>query len=210
MIARITSTKKPKKKPNMKKGLEKVNTMEAKKVRVAIYARVSTDSQDTENQLIVLKKWVSERGFENAYIFSENESAWRDGHQLQLSALLNHAYHHRFDTVVVWALDRLTRGGPLQILTLIDRLKRSGVRVISYQEPWTEAPGQLADILYAITGWVAQMESQRRSERTKAGLSRLKAQGKQLGRPPGSLDKKKRQKRVAKIHSQYFTPEGEV
>ncbi|MBU2536467.1 MAG: hypothetical protein KKD83_09940 [Chloroflexi bacterium] len=39
------------------------------------------------------------------------------------------------------------------------------------------------------------MESQRRSERTKAGLARVKAQGKCLGRPPGSKDKRKRRRR---------------
>ena len=47
----------------------------------------------------------------------------------------------------------------------------------------------------AICGWVASEESKRRSERTKAGLERLKREGKVLGRPAGSVDKRKRQKR---------------
>jgi len=51
------------------------------------------------------------------------------------------------------------------------------------------------ELLYALTGWVARMESQRISERTKAGLTRVKAQGKRLGRPPGSKDKRKRKRR---------------
>ena len=50
----------------------------------------------------------------------------------------------------------------------------------------------MLDLLLAIAGWVARMESNRRSERTKAGLARAVAQGKGLGRPPGSKDKKKR------------------
>ena len=77
----------------------------------------------------------------------------------------------------------------------ISTLKTYGVKVWSYQEAWTEAPGELAEVLYAIAGWVARMESQRRSERTKAGLARLKALGKKLGRPKGSKDKKRRRKR---------------
>ena len=101
----------------------------------------------------------------------------------------------KFDVVLVWALDRLSREGPLAILTLVNRLKNCGVKVISYQEPWTEAPGELGDLLYALSGWVARMESQRRSERTKAGLARVKAQGKCLGRPSGSKDKRKRRSR---------------
>ena len=54
---------------------------------------------------------------------------------------------------------------------------------------------QMGDLLYALTGWVARMESQRRSERTKAGLARAVAEGKKLGRPKGSKDKKKRKRR---------------
>ncbi len=101
----------------------------------------------------------------------------------------------RFQVVLVWALDRLSREGALAILSLAHKLSVCGVKVLSYQESWTEAPGELAELLYALTGWVARMESQRRSERTKAGLARVKAQGKRLGRPPGSNDKRKRRRK---------------
>ena len=94
--------------------------------------------------------------------------------------------------MLVWALDRLSREGAAAILNLVNRFKTYGVRVISYQESWTEAPGEIGEILYAIAGWVARMESERRSERTKAGLARAISQGKKLGRPQGSKDKKKR------------------
>ncbi len=92
----------------------------------------------------------------------------------------------------MWSLDRLSREGALAILQLVEKLRMYGTRILSYQESWTEAPGELAELLYALTGWVARMESQRRSERTKAGLARAVAQGKKLGRPTGSKDKKKR------------------
>jgi len=98
--------------------------------------------------------------------------------------------------VLVWALDRLSREGAAAILNLVNILKVYGVRVISYQEPWTEAPGEIGEVLYAIAGWVAKMESKRRSERTKAGLERALRQGKRLGRPRGSKDKRKRRRRV--------------
>jgi DNA invertase Pin-like site-specific DNA recombinase len=101
--------------------------------------------------------------------------------------------------MLVWALDRLSREGSLAILSLVNRLKVYGVKVISYQESWTEAPGELAELLYALTGWVARMESQRRSERTKAGLARVKALGKRLGRPLGSKDKKRRKRRLIAV-----------
>jgi DNA invertase Pin-like site-specific DNA recombinase len=71
--------------------------------------------------------------------------------------------------------------------------------VLSHEESWTEAPGELAEVLYAIAGWVARMESQRRSERTRAGLVRVRAAGVRLGRPPGAKDKKRRKKRSLKM-----------
>ncbi len=58
--------------------------------------------------------------------------------------------------------------------------------------------GPLQELLLSIVAWIARMESERRSERTKAGLERAKAAGKRLGRPAGSKDRQKRK------HSGYF------
>jgi putative DNA-invertase from lambdoid prophage Rac len=138
-----------------------------------------------------------QRGFDIVSVYSDEESAWKAGHQRVLAKLLEDARKRKFEVVLVWALDRLSREGPLAILTLVNRLKICGVRVLSYQESWTEAPGELGELLFAIAGWVARMESQRRSERTKAGLARIQAKGKKLGRPKGSKDKKKRKRRIS-------------
>jgi len=164
-------------------------------MRASIYSRVSTQEQQHENQLVALQDWARLRGFQVVEIYHEQESAWKAGHQRELAHLQQDARNRKFDILLVWSLDRLSREGPLAILSLVNTLKMYGVKVLSYQESWTEAPGELADLLYAITGWVARMESQRRSERTKAGLARVKAQGKHLGRPPGSKDKRKRRRR---------------
>jgi putative DNA-invertase from lambdoid prophage Rac len=163
--------------------------------RTCIYSRVSTGQQETENQIMVLTSWADQRGFEVVKVYQEEESAWRNGHQRELATLIADARKGRFQMVLVWALDRLSREGALAILSLVQKLSTCGVKVLSYQESWTEAPGEVAELLYALTGWVARMESQRRSERTKAGLARVKAQGKCLGRPLGSKDRRKRKKR---------------
>ena len=46
----------------------------------------------------------------------------------------------------------------------------------------------MANLLYAITAWVAKFESERRSERIKAALARKKAKGEPIGRQPGAKD----------------------
>ncbi len=162
--------------------------------RTVLYLRTSTNDQHPENQLPALQGWAEVRGYEIVETYQEQESAWKNGHQRELARLVDDARKRRFEAVLVWSLDRLSREGALAILKLVDRLRLHGVRVLSYQEAWTEAPGELAELLYALTGWVARMESQRRSERTKAGLARAKAGGKVLGRPRGSRDKHKRRR----------------
>ena len=166
-------------------------------MRIAIYSRISTSEQDTTNQSEVLSNWADQRGWEVLQVYEEQESAWKAGHQRELARLLDYARKRRFDAVLVWALDRLSREGALAILTLVHKLNSCGVKVLSYQESWTEVPGELGELLYALTGWVARMESQRRSERTRAGLARVVAQGKKLGRPRGAKDKRKRKRRRA-------------
>ena len=168
-------------------------------MNACIYSRVSTGEQNTTNQVMVLTDWASQRGFEVTKVYEEEESAWRNGHQRVLSGLITDARHRRFEALLVWSLDRLSREGALAILSLVHKLSSYGVQVLSYQESWTEAPGEIGEILYAIAGWVAKMESQRRSERTKAGLARVLAQGKKLGRPKGSTDRRKRKRKRKRI-----------
>jgi len=168
-------------------------------MKAVIYCRVSTGEQELDNQLSPLRTWAEQRGLDIVDTYQEEAGAWRDGHQKELRALIEDARKGKFQVVLVWALDRLSRQGVLAILSLIDKLKKYGVRVYSYQESWTEAPGELADLLFAITAWVAQFESKRRSDRTKAGMARLKASGKTLGRPKGKKDSKKRRRRLLNV-----------
>jgi len=163
-------------------------------MKCCVYLRVSTCQQDTDNQAIALTQWAEQRDFEVVAVYQEEESAWRSGHQRELARLVMDARKRTFLVVLVWALDRLSREGSAAILGIVSKLSRYGVKVLSYQESWTEAPGELGELLFAIAGWVARMESQRRSERTKAGLARARSQGKRLGRPPGIKDKRKRRR----------------
>ena len=162
--------------------------------KAAILARVSDAGQHSENQFPDLIAWAQRRGLEVVVTYQFQESAWRGAHQKQLTQVYRDARAGKFQVLLVWALDRLSREGPLATLEIVHRLGQSGVQVWSYQEPWTEAGGELLDLLLAIAGWVARMESNRRSERTKAGLARAVAQGKRLGRPKGSKDSKKRKR----------------
>ena len=160
-------------------------------MKCAAYIRVSTEQQTADNQLPAIEALCQARSWQLVHVYSENESAWKSGHQAELAHLLEDARKGQFQIVVCWALDRLSRQGALAILQLVDRFKRYGVRVISYQESWTETPPEFAEVLYAMIGWVAQMESKRQSERVKAGLARANAESKGK-RGPDQVRRKRR------------------
>ncbi len=165
-------------------------------MKAACYLRVSTGQQDVSNQLPAIKAWCESRGYELAEIYAENESAWRVGHQRELARLLSdlRSGRRKYDYLAVWSLDRLTRQGIASILGLVNAFKAHGCQVISIQELWTEQSGPMAELLYSITAWVARFESDRRSERVKAGQARAVRRGKKLGRPAGSKDRGQRRR----------------
>ncbi len=162
--------------------------------RAALWVRVSSGDQNPANQVAQLEAWAAHRGLVVVATYGLQESAWKGAHRKLLEEVLADARADRFEVVLVWALDRLSREGPLATLQLVDRFGRLGVQVLSHQEPWTEASGELRDLLLAVVGWIARWESHRRSERTRAGLARARAEGKHLGRPMGARDRKRRRR----------------
>ena len=166
-------------------------------MNVALYLRTSTNDQHPENQMPALERYCYDRGHTIKGVYVEKETAWRQGHQAELARLLDdvRSGRRKYDLVLCWALDRLTRGGAAAILNLVNSFHTYGVNIISIQEPWTELPGELGEVLYSIAGWVARIDSKRRSERTLAGLERVKREGKRLGRPAGAKDKNGRRRK---------------
>jgi len=152
------------------------------------------NTQHTDNQLPDLTSLAQRRGLEVMRVYELQQSAWRGAHQKLLTEVYNDARLGKFNFLLVWALDRLSREGALATLEIVHRLGKSGVIIISVQEPWVEVSGELRDLLLALGGWVARWESQRRSEQTKAGLAQAVSQGKQSGRPKGIKDCKKRRR----------------
>ena len=164
--------------------------------RCGIWARVSTDEQETGNQLAELRHWAARRGLDVAaeYVI-DGASAWKGEHREQVAAALADARLGKFDVLLVWALDRLDREGVESTLGLLRRFHQARAPVWSLREPWTEtADAHTAELLGAIYAWMARAESARRSERVKAGLARRKAEGKPVGRRAGSQDRRPRRR----------------
>ena len=96
--------------------------------------------------------------------------------------MLEDADKRKFDLVLVWALDRLSREGISNTLGYLDRLNRNGIALKSLQESWLDTRDEsLGQLLIAIFSWVAAQERLRISERTRAGLKKAISNGKPIG-----------------------------
>jgi DNA invertase Pin-like site-specific DNA recombinase len=166
-------------------------------MKAALYLRVSTTEQNVDNQLPALEAYADSRGWQIVETYRENESAWRAGHQRELARLLAdiRGGKRKYDVLLIWALDRLSRQGIGPLLQLINSFEVYGCHVVSVNENWTHPDaGPMREMFIAMSAWAAKFESDRRSERTKAGLARAIANGKKLGRPAGKKDKGKRKR----------------
>lgn len=170
--------------------------MSAHAIPAAMWLRVSTSEQNSENQAPAIRKYARHHNMEIVRQFRVDESAWNGGgakYRAAIDEALAAAHRGAFQVLIVWSLDRLTRGGVEDTLRLLRKFREAGVRVVSVQEPWL-GTGDAAEILASFAGWMAAQESQRRSERVRAGLARRKASGLPVGRQPGARDLKPRKR----------------
>jgi len=167
--------------------------------RVAIYARVSTTDQSTDSQLLDLRRYVRERGWDIFREFVDEGISGTKDSRPALNELMNDAKKRRFDVVLVWRFDRFARSTKHLILAL-EEFKNLGIDFVSYQEN-IDTSSPLGSAIFTIISAVAQLERDIIAERVKAGLRRAKENGKQLGRPQSDVDRKQ----VRLLRSQGFS-----
>ena len=177
-------------------------------MRVAIYARVSTDEkgQDPENQLRELRAWCSNSGHPIVHEYIDRTSGRKGADKRQqFAALLDAAARKKFDCVLFWALDRFSREGMAQTIAHLQRLTSYGVTFHSCTEPHLSTDNELVrNILLALLSSLAKLEAQKISERTRAGMARAKAKGIKIGRPKLEFEiRKKIAQRAAKGQTPY-------
>jgi DNA invertase Pin-like site-specific DNA recombinase len=175
----------------MEKGCVFSGNRNGQQMRIAIYARVSTDdkSQDPENQLRQLRLWCVSADHELVHEYVDYESGRKGvNDRKQFAALFEDAHKRRFECVLFWALDRFTREGMAPTILHLQRLASYGIGFHSYTEPHLATDNELVrNILLALLASLAKLEAQKISERVKAGMARAKAQGKRIGRPAISV-----------------------
>lgn len=157
--------------------------------KVALYCRVSTQEQTTENQRIRLVDYAKSKGYEYD-VFEEVESSRKTRPVKQ--ELLLQLRNHKYISVIVFKLDRWARSSTELILDTKELLNK-GISFISISDnlDFSTASGKLH---FQILSAFAEFERELIRERTIEGLRRAKLQGKISGRPKGKKDSKPRRK----------------
>ena len=152
----------------------------AKRFRAGLYARVSTNDQQTiPLQIRALREYAARRGWTTAMQVKEVGSG---ASQRQLrEKLLEAARRREIDVVLVWRLDRWGRS-VTDLLATLQELEHLGVGFISLTEALdltTPAGRAMAGLLAVFS----EFERDILRERVRAGLAHARQNGKRLGRP---------------------------
>lgn len=162
-------------------------------MKVALYARVSLEEgdkndrryQEPENQLEPLREWAKQKGWEIIKEYVDRGSG-ADPNRPNFKQMLADAMMMRFQTIIVWKMDRFTREPLFVAVGRIQKLKERGVGIMSLTEDWlnTSKDNPMGDLILAIMSWAAAEERRKISERTKAGIQRRKNIGQWKGGRP--------------------------
>jgi DNA invertase Pin-like site-specific DNA recombinase len=161
-------------------------------MKVALYARVSKDEdqkdaryQDPEYQLQSMREFCKFKGFEIVEEYVDKASG-ADPNRENFKKVLKEGYLKGYKGIIVWKLDRFSREPLFVTLSYIEHLKVQGTALISITESWldTRIENPMSDLVLAIMSWASSEERRKISERTKAGIKRLKAIGQWKGGRP--------------------------
>jgi DNA invertase Pin-like site-specific DNA recombinase len=149
-------------------------------MRVALYARVSTQEQDPEVQLAALRHHVAQRGWQLSEEFVDQGVSGARERRPALDRLMKAAWTGQFQVVLVWRFDRFARSVK-HLVGALETFRSLHVGFVSLQEQLdTSTP--IGQAMFTIIGAMAQRE------RVKAGLEHARARGVRLGRPVARID----------------------
>jgi DNA invertase Pin-like site-specific DNA recombinase len=160
-------------------------------MKIAIYSRVSKDSSDNTNQLLILRDYCQKMNYE---IYDEYVDVVSGGspNRPEFNLMMQDASKHKFNMLLFYALDRLTREGTRKTIHYLQMLDDYNVAYKSFTEQYIDSSGIFKDVIIALLSTLAKQERIRISERVVAGLDKARTQGRIGGRP--TLDSSKIEK----------------
>ena len=154
-----------------------------------IYLRTSTEEQHPENQLADCLS-IAPKGAE---VYEEKGSAWKENKRPLFKQIYQSIIYDKIKSITVWDLDRIYRNR-LRTVEFMRTCKKHNVSVRSYRQqflnalsdapyPWNDI---FKDLLIQLLAWLAEDESNKKSERIRAAYRRNKTN---WGRPKVKVNK---------------------
>lgn len=161
-------------------------------MRVAVYARVSTDRQHGKNlsipgQIAAIEAFAAQHDMMivTRYVETDGESA-QTTDRPEFQKMLAHALskNRQWDALLVWAFDRFTRYTDGEIALL--QMKMRGVRVYSVTESVAvgDDDSGMSEILESLSLKLAQVENRKKSAAVRRGMTTAAQRGAHAGRVP--------------------------
>lgn len=157
-------------------------------MKIGIYCRISKDSSDMDNQLLILREYCLKMNYEIYNEYTDTISG-ASSNRPEFNRMMIDASKRKFDMLLFYALDRFTREGTRKTIHYLQMFDDYGVTYKSYVEQYIDSSGIFKDVIIALLSTLAKQERLRISERVKAGLAKSRQQGRVGGRP--SLDSSK-------------------
>jgi DNA invertase Pin-like site-specific DNA recombinase len=171
-------------------------------MRIALYVRVSKKDLNADNQLHDLRTFAATQGWEIVTEYIETVTGSGLKERKQFDRMMLEASQRKFDLLLFWKLDRLTREGVSPTLRYLESLKGWGVGWRSYMEPWLDTGNtMITDVVLSVIAAMAKQERETLIARTLAGLRTARRNGKILGRPRREIDVDEVRKRLDKGES---------
>jgi DNA invertase Pin-like site-specific DNA recombinase len=149
--------------------------------KVAIYARVSTDSQTVENQLQELHAVAQRNGWIVVQVFTDAGISGAKGRDKRpgYDALLKGVARKDFEMVMAWSVDRIGRSLP-DLVSFLSEAHAKDVGVFLNQQG-LDSSTSAGRAMFGMLGVFAEFERAMIRERIMAGLRRT---SKKSGRKP--------------------------
>jgi hypothetical protein len=172
----------------------------AKTTTAGLWIRVSTNHQEGDNQVPDLEDFAAHHGYGIATRYEVADSAWNGrkdngAYKATLNQALDDAWAGKFNVLIFWALDRITREGAEGALRIIRLFRERGCTLVSVKESWLNGspeiqgrPGRLRRLdgrpgvgspLGAGQGWTGPAQgrgTRRRSSEGRQGQGTAQAQ----------------------------------
>ena len=127
-------------------------------MKTALFSRVSTLDQDTDNQLRQMKDWCAKNDHEIVHVYKEYVSGSGLKKRPAFEQMFTDAESGKFEQLMFWSLDRFSRAGVLPTLQYLQRLDKAGCCWKSMTEQYLDSFGVFKDAVLSILAAIAKQE----------------------------------------------------